>query len=76
MKSKISLSIILTFSFFLYSCKTIIVQQPIKKDNGNHYGWYKNPNNPHNPANNGKTTIIIKENKGNDNKIKIKNKKK
>jgi hypothetical protein len=22
----------------------------VKKDNGNHKGWYKNPNNPHNPA--------------------------
>ena len=26
-------------------------------DNGKHKGWYKNPNNPHNPAHNG--TVVL-----------------
>ena len=38
----------------------------VKKDNGKHKGWYKNPNNPHNPAHDvaGKNA-----GKGNTNKV-------
>jgi hypothetical protein len=33
----------------------------LKKDNGNHYGWYKNTNNPHNPRHhNGSISLKIK----------------
>ena len=32
--------------FFSTSCTVLI----FKHDNGKHKGWYKNPNNPHNPA--------------------------
>lgn len=46
---------------FLSSCTTMIVTTA-KHDNGKHKGWYKNPNNPHNPAHN-KTTV--KTNNGN-----------
>jgi hypothetical protein len=31
----------------LFSSTSCVVL--VKKDNGKHKGWYKNPNNPHNP---------------------------
>jgi hypothetical protein len=33
----------------------------VKKDNGKHKGWYKNPNNPHNPAHGSNTTVVVVE---------------
>ena len=37
----------------------------VKRDNGNHKGWFKNPNNPHNPmsTNPGKSKGNSKKNK-------------
>jgi hypothetical protein len=32
---------------FLFSMTSCVVVA--KSDNGKHKGWYKNPNNPHNP---------------------------
>jgi hypothetical protein len=44
--------VIALLTFFLggsmYSC--LIFETNPRHDNGNHNGWYKNPNNPHNPA--------------------------
>lgn len=44
------------FLFSITSCAVLIVpdngrQATYKHDNGNHYGWFKNPKNPHNPYN-------------------------
>ncbi|MES2617530.1 MAG: hypothetical protein V4613_06620 [Bacteroidota bacterium] len=33
---------------FLTACVTYY-PKTVKRNNGNHYGWYKNPRNPHNP---------------------------
>jgi hypothetical protein len=41
----------LALSLFLFSTSSCVV----KKDNGKHKGWFKNPNNPHNPAHTGKS---------------------
>ena len=44
--------------------RTVVVQREttvIKKDNGNHNGWYKNPHNPHNPGRGGNTTVVVVE---------------
>ena len=44
--------------------RTVVVQKNttvVKKDNGKHKGWYKNPNNPHNPAHGGNTTVVVVE---------------
>jgi hypothetical protein len=32
---------------FLFNATSCFVL--VKKENGKHQGWYKNPNNPHNP---------------------------
>lgn len=55
------------------SCSSTMVVVNNKHDNGNHNGWYKNPNNPHNPAHgtvvktngNSKSTGNSKGNNGN-----------
>jgi hypothetical protein len=47
MKSKISFILILAVAFALTGTFTACV---VKKDNGKHKGWYKNPKNPHHPA--------------------------
>lgn len=44
--------------------RTVVVERKttvIKKDNGKHKGWYKNPHNPHNPAHGGNTTVVVVE---------------
>lgn len=58
----------LLLSLNLSSC--VVVQPHERHDNGLHKGWYKNPNNPHNPAN-GSTQ---KAATGNNGKGKGKNK--
>ena len=56
------------------SCATLV-----KKDNGKHKGWYKNTNNPHNPASakttgsGSKSTTTVKTN-GNKTQVKVKGK--
>jgi hypothetical protein len=52
MKTPFQILFSLTVVLILSSCTRIIVIQdvPVKHDNGLHKGWYKNPNNPHNPA--------------------------
>jgi len=40
----VMLTACLGFMLNLSSCVVYV-----KKDNGKHKGWYKNPNNPHNP---------------------------
>lgn len=71
MKKSVNLILILLSVVLFSSCTTIFVAKaPVKKDNGNHYGWYKNPKNPHNPAHND-TKIVIKE----KNKVVVKDKK-
>jgi hypothetical protein len=43
----------------------ILTSTNTKHDNGNHKGWYKNPNNPHNPAHgNTSKATPVKTNKG------------
>jgi hypothetical protein len=42
-KSGAALIFLLVFLFSATSCSVYF-----KKDNGNHNGWYKNSNNPHN----------------------------
>jgi hypothetical protein len=34
----------------IFGGSSCVVIAPRKHDNGKHKGWYKNPNNPHNPA--------------------------
>ncbi|MFC2087264.1 hypothetical protein ACFLSA_03775 [Bacteroidota bacterium] len=41
---KISIIILLSVFTLMTSCAVYL-----HKDNGRHKGWYKNPNNPHNP---------------------------
>jgi hypothetical protein len=48
MKSILALSLAIS----LLGSASCLVVTP-KHDNGKHKGWYKNPKNPHNPANNG-----------------------
>jgi hypothetical protein len=50
MKKFIFPALVLTLCFCVaqVSCKTV------KHDNGKHKGWFKNKNNPHNPAHDGK----------------------
>jgi hypothetical protein len=48
----------------VFSCTrstTVIDKSPtvVKKDNGKHKGWYKNPNNPHHPSHNGGSTVVV-----------------
>jgi hypothetical protein len=44
----IKLVALLAFTLgFLLSTTSCVVT--LKSDNGNHKGWYKNPNNPHHP---------------------------
>lgn len=59
--------------------KTVVLQKGksttvVKKDNGKHKGWYKNPNNPHHPAHNsnknGNTTVIINNSNKGGNTVK------
>ena len=52
------LAFCLVFLFSVTSCVVLV-----KKDNGNHKGWYKNPKNPHNPNN-----LDLGSRKGNKNK--------
>jgi hypothetical protein len=40
-------SILVLCAVVLFSVSSCVVL--VKKDNGNHKGWYKNPHNPHNP---------------------------
>ncbi|MBK7133631.1 MAG: hypothetical protein IPH69_12660 [Bacteroidales bacterium] len=40
-------SVLVLCALFLLSTTSCVVL--VKKDNGNHKGWYKNPKNPHNP---------------------------
>jgi len=47
MKSLKFVSILILCILFLVSSTSCVVL--VKKDNGNHKGWYKNPKNPHNP---------------------------
>ncbi|MBI4946962.1 MAG: hypothetical protein HY840_11255 [Bacteroidetes bacterium] len=50
-----SLKVILVFALssgLLFSGTSCIVV--IKEDHGRHWGWYKNPKNPHNHENHGK----------------------
>jgi len=55
----------------VFSCTrstTVINKSPtvVKKDNGKHKGWYKNPNNPHHPSHNrGGTVVVVNQNNGN-----------
>jgi len=58
----VCLSSILFITFT--SCGSI---QPVSHDQGNHNGWYKNPNNPHNPD-----TVKTEKQTGNSKKTKIK----
>lgn len=37
----------LSFGLLLNGTSCIVF---VKKDNGKHLGWYKNPKNPHNPS--------------------------
>lgn len=39
----------LLISFSLIGASSCVIVGP-KHDNGKHKGWFKNPNNPHNPA--------------------------
>jgi hypothetical protein len=36
----------------------------VRKDNGKHKGWFKNPNNPHNPAHTSKAAAKPAKAKG------------
>lgn len=54
-----------------FSCTrstTVIQKSPavVKKDNGKHKGWYKNPKNPHHPSHSsGGTVVVVNQNNGN-----------
>jgi hypothetical protein len=50
MRRIIACSFVLILLGQLSSCSSTMVVVNDKHDNGNHNGWYKNPNNPHNPA--------------------------
>ncbi|MES2733108.1 MAG: hypothetical protein V4714_15275 [Bacteroidota bacterium] len=45
---------------------TTVVQNKtvVKKDNGKHKGWYKNPHNPHHPSNNTTTVVVVENDNG------------
>ena len=47
MKTFRAVAILFLCLVLLFSVSSCIVF--LKKDNGNHRGWYKNQNNPHNP---------------------------
>ncbi|MBA3681355.1 MAG: hypothetical protein H0W73_09355 [Bacteroidetes bacterium] len=42
-----SVAILILLTAFVFGNSSCVVY---RKDNGNHRGWYKNPNNPHHPA--------------------------
>jgi hypothetical protein len=48
MKTIKTIAIFSLFNLFLFNASSCIVF--VKKDNGKHKGWTKNPNNPHHPA--------------------------
>jgi hypothetical protein len=73
--SGIFLILILMTLNFACAKRTVVTTQQ-HKDNGKHKGWYKNPKNPHHPANarntgGNNTTVVI--NNSNNNKIKANN---
>ncbi len=47
MKQFKTIAILIMLTSFLFSNSSCVVAY--RKDNGNHNGWYKNQNNPHNP---------------------------
>jgi hypothetical protein len=49
MKTPQKIAVIVLSILFVLSLTSCYVQ--VKKDNGNHKGWTKNPKNPHHPAN-------------------------
>jgi hypothetical protein len=64
MKSLRAISILVLCIMFLFASSSCVVL--VRKDNGLHKGWFKNPGNPHNPHN----THFIKQgrSKGNSKK--------
>jgi len=56
MKS-LKLIIALVLCTFLLNCVTTH-RVYLRKDNGNHFGWYKNPNNPHHPSHHNNTISL------------------
>jgi hypothetical protein len=58
MKTFAALILCIGFLFSATSCAVFVVRDPgryvyvQKTDNGNHKGWYKNPNNPHHQPSN------------------------
>jgi hypothetical protein len=61
-KLKVFIPIILSMIIMLNLTSCFLILND-KKDNGQHRGWYKNQNNPHNPN----KVIIIKQGNGNGN---------
>ena len=51
--NKIKLKLFRTVAIILFCAGLIFGTQScavyVKRSNGNHHGWYKNPHNPHNP---------------------------
>jgi hypothetical protein len=61
--------VLITVGLFSCTRQTTVVNRSttvVKKDNGKHKGWYKNPNNPHHPSHNrGSTVVVVNQNNGN-----------
>lgn len=64
---KTALSLLLTFTILFSAASCLVLVNP-KHDNGKHKGWYKNPNNPHNPAHASNPQQKGPENHGNEKK--------
>jgi hypothetical protein len=69
MKALRSFAGICAVTLFMLPAASCVVVKP--HDNGKHAGWYKNTNNPHNPAHGASTTVKTTGN----GKVKVKTKK-
>ncbi len=67
MKKRTYPVIICLLSALFLITSSCVSTQPVSHDQGNHNGWYKNPNNPHNPD-----TVKAQKEQGNSQKTKKK----